>query len=204
MSYDSQSTLKGIWDMLISHNNNFLFVHICKTAGSSVRLALEPYADEMPDDRLSKLASKLGLVRGKERVYIPKHASGLYARPRLGAETFNRLYKFTFVRNPWDLLVSSFHYIKGNERHHRHAKVSKLNTFEAFVEYEIRRGKLHQHKAICEKDGTFLVDFIGRFETPEKDFKHICKEIGVEPCLPHANASRHFSYRSYYNQRLRE
>ncbi|MBC2604934.1 sulfotransferase family 2 domain-containing protein [Pelagicoccus albus] len=190
--------------MLISHGHNFLFIHICKTAGSSIQRALQPYAEQMPKDRITRLRSKIGLVRDPRKTYFPIHADWNYARKRLGAERYHRMYKFAFVRNPFDLLVSSYHYIRKNKRHHRHAKVTALGSFSAFVDYEIQRDKLHQSRAICDKDGNLMVDFVGRFESLPDDFKMVCRQLGLKAELPHENASSRSAYQSYYDEKLRD
>lgn len=37
--------------MLVSHSHRFVFVHIPKTAGTSITQILEPYCEKAPDNR---------------------------------------------------------------------------------------------------------------------------------------------------------
>lgn len=46
-------------------------------------------------------------------------------------------------------------------------------------------------------------DFIGRFETLEKDFQYICKEIGAaDKELPHVYKTNHVHYSHYYDDAM--
>ena len=52
---------------------------------------------------------------------------------------------------------------------------------------------------ITDKDGTVLVDFIGRFENLQQDFNTVCLQIGKRVILPHRNKSKRSDYRTYYH-----
>ncbi|GGA13492.1 sulfotransferase family 2 domain-containing protein [Okeania sp. KiyG1] len=82
--------------MLISHKHKFIFVHVQKTAGQSVTETLKK---NVPD--LEKLVTQ------------HKHGSAITGRDILGVDKWNEYYKFAFVRNPWDRLVSWYSMILG-------------------------------------------------------------------------------------------
>jgi len=190
--------------MLISHEHQFLFVHIPKTAGSSIQNALTPFASEMPKDRWSRIRSKMGWIKSPQEFYLPKHATYCYAEERLGSELYQKMFKFSFVRNPWDLLVSYYSYIQKNTAHHRHQQIAAMKDFEEYVDYEIARNKASQWSVIFDPSGQMKIDHLGRFETLEKDFLQICAKIGIKASLPHVNASRHRSYQDFYTPELRD
>ena len=54
---------------------------------------------------------------------------------------------------------------------------------------------------LTDPSGKILVDFIGKFENLETDFKYICKKINInEVKLPHKNKTIRKNYREYYNE----
>ena len=101
-------------------------------------------------------------------------------------------YKFTFVRNPYDLLVSLYFYIKQSKNHKYHKKVKMLN-FSEFLKWHISRGPLLQIDFIRDfNQETILVDRIGRFENLNQDIIKIKESIGLNCSkteLKHKNPS---------------
>ena len=53
-------------------------------------------------------------------------------------------------------------------------------------------------------NGKVELDFIGRFENLENDYKYICQKIGLTTKLPHVRASKHKHYTEYYDDETRE
>ena len=191
--------------MLISHAHRFAFVHVPKTAGSSVFMALEPLADRVDDYWANRWLAAVGihvnhLAPWHSRRFRP-HAGAQVLERWLPADVFAGLFKFGFVRNPWDLLVSSYHFLKSKPEHRR-SRVARNLRFPDYVEYEVRRGKLLQTPLLCDRDGRRLVDFVGRYESLTTDFAFVCRRIGIEAALPHVNPSRRGDYRDYYSPAL--
>lgn len=190
--------------MLLSPRYRFLFVHIAKTGGTSTRAALErvrrrdPYYWLMwPCHRFSHLTGhRLGTK-------FPRHAKAIAAKEMLPREFYDSLFKFAFVRNPWDRLVSWYVYILREPGHHRHARVKQAGSFGAFVRSELARPRRSQWWMLEGRDGELGVDFVGRFERLEQDMATVCARIGVpyQP-LPRANVSAREPYQGYYTPGL--
>ena len=106
--------------MLISYTNNFIFFHVAKVAGLSIREALAPYV-QLP--KRFKVSRPLKMIRGKPNPLYAiwentlLHATARDAKKELGEETYNTFYKFAFVRNPWDWQVSMYHFILKESKH---------------------------------------------------------------------------------------
>ncbi|HPE59381.1 MAG: sulfotransferase family 2 domain-containing protein [Thiothrix sp.] len=194
--------------MLLSHRYNFLFVHIAKTGGTSVRAALSPlrWRDPMyylmwPCHRLS------GLTGHRLGTRFPRHAHIIAAREMLPEPFFQGLFKFAFVRNPWDLQVSSFHHIR-RERPEYLNGISDFNTFmrwkfnpERPYQYHIDTSLSLQSDYLIDLHGRLLTDFIGHYESLAADFAEVCTRIGIPVrALPHKREARDRArdYRSYY------
>ncbi|MGD2138191.1 MAG: sulfotransferase family 2 domain-containing protein [Gammaproteobacteria bacterium] len=200
--------------MLLSIKYNFLFVHIAKTGGTSVRAALQPlrwrdpwYYPQLLCSRLSHLAGhRLGSK-------FPRHARIIAAREMLPEEFFRRLFKFAVVRNPWDLQVSSFHHIR-RERPHL---MEHIRDFDQFIRWKLDPERPYQFHIdtsiesqldyLVDLHGELLVDYIGRYENLQQDFAHVCRTIGTgNRHLPHKRRAvdRKKDYRSYYSDALAE
>ncbi len=169
-----------------------IFVHVPKCAGISVCRAL------------------FGNLAGG-------HADVRRYRVIFGATRFSRYFKFTFVRNPWDRVVSAYTFLKQggmNERDRAWAKSHLVDypDFDSFVtgwlSPESARSQLHfrpQLDFLCERSPELLVDFVGYFETLESDFDKIRERLGCGDELPKTNQSnRREDYREYYSARTKE
>ncbi|MGX2041936.1 sulfotransferase family 2 domain-containing protein [Methylocaldum sp. MU1018] len=195
--------------MLLSLKYNFLFVHIAKTGGTSVRDALwrqkwtDPY--RIPQFLCSKLSAMTGHKIGAK---FPRHAKIIAAKEMLPREVFEGLFKFAFVRNPWDLQVSSYHHI----RRERPQLITHIDSFEAFLRWKLDPARPPQYHAdmstelqsdyVIDLHGNTVVDFLGRYEFLIEDFDTACKRIGIKtPKLPHSRkaADRRKDYREYYD-----
>lgn len=188
--------------MVISDSKSFIFVHVQKTAGSSIRRLLQPYAVEGPRTRLNRLASRLGLVRDYRNFYFGHHDRLRAAQAVMPAERFEEMFKFGFVRNPWDRLVSWYAFLRQRPHHRRHKRVMALGSFDAYVEYEIRRDKISQFRMLRNEAGEIGVDFVGKFENLEADFNEVRRRLGVEGELPVHNVTKHAPYQDCYTPQL--
>jgi len=187
--------------MLISDDKAFIFVHNRKAAGTSVRRRLAPFALAPPSGRLAKALSRAGLRRDYRRCLFRRHAPIRIAQARMPADRFNRYFKFAFVRNPWDRLISEYEFIRGFPGHARHSRIIRMTSLAEFVDYQATRPDAFQLELLRSDVGELAVDFVGRFERLEDDFTHVCDHLGlaVEP-LPRLNASQRRDYRSYYDE----
>lgn len=198
--------------MLLSIKYNFLFVHIAKTGGTSVRAALQTLRWRDPWYYPQFLCSRLSHLSG-HRIgsKFPRHARIVAAKELLPEEFFNGLFKFAVVRNPWDLQVSSYHHIR-RERPHL---MQHIETFDQFMRWKLDPERPYQYHVdtsiqfqldyLIDLQGSILVDFIGRHENLQEDFATITQRIGVNGLsLPHKRKAtdRKQDYRSYYSDEL--
>ena len=194
--------------MLLSPKYRFLFVHIAKTGGTSVRAALAPLRWRDPLYIPQFIASRLSHLTGHRIASkLPRHARIIAAKEMLPHELFEKLFKFAFVRNPWDLQVSSWHHLK-RERPHL---VEHLPDFESFLRWKLDPERPYQYHIdtsierqtdyLRDLDDTILVDFIGKYENLQEDYEEVCRRIGINPPpLPHKRkATGRTDYRQYYD-----
>lgn len=198
--------------MILSNRYNFLYVHIAKTGGTSVRAALRDLRWKDPYYLAQWVCSRLSGVTGHRIAgKLPRHAKIICAQEMLPQEFFDRLFKFAFVRNPWDLQVSSYHHLK-RERPHL---LEGHESFDSFTRWKLDRERPYQYHLdtaitpltdyLVDLHGKLLTDFIGRYERLTDDWDHICKTIGIAtPALPHKRQAKDRSkdFRSYYSDDL--
>ena len=166
-----------------------MFVHIPKCAGTSVRRSL------------------FGRDGGHRPLEI--------FRTMVPPEMFDRSFKFTFVRNPWDRLVSAFFFLQKSdlERNQRFARrnLSAYGDFDSFVRQWLTRKNiwsfthfLPQVHFICI-DKRLGVDFVGFYENLAEDFAAVAKKINRPTALLEENrlGGRAKDYRQYYTDETR-
>ena len=195
--------------MLLCHRYNFLYVHIAKTGGTSMRAALNSLRWRDPMYYLMFPCHKLSSLTGHTiATKLPRHAGIIAAKEMLPEAFFDQLFKFAIVRNPWDLQVSSFHHVQ-RERPHMLQGITDFNEFLKYkfdpqrpFLYHIDIASKQQTDHLVDLHGNIVVDFMGRYENLLNDFETIKQRIGVPKLkLPHKRKAteRTKDYRSYYN-----
>jgi hypothetical protein len=199
--------------MLISYSHRFIFIHIGKTGGMSMRHVLKPLVTEPEKFKIRRPARLIGdrpnpMYSVWETLLL--HAKARDAQEELPMGIFDTFYKFAFVRNPWDLQVSMYHFILREPTAPRHNQVKALGSFDAFVEWVAMTADPYpkgitklQSEMITDGDGKSLVNFVGRYETLAEDFSFIGRKLQIQAGLPHLNQSQHDDYRSYYTPHTR-
>ena len=173
---------------LISDSHKFVFIHIPKTGGTSIKAVLTPLSSPT---YLEKRADNKHLTVNELETSFPKMKSESY-------------FSFAFIRNPWDRLLSFYSYKLENPFHDDYIDVLKLGSFEAFIDNQHKTGRISQSRFICDFEGNQILDFIGRFETLRDDFNGVCDIIGLDqPNLPHKNSSDHKTYRDAISPKAR-
>lgn len=177
---------------MISHEYRAAYIHIPKTGGLSIRTLLTNI--NFPQEQS---------VRSGHRTY--SDYIDFY-------DDQDDYYIFTFVRNPWDRLVSAYHYFKkgGRGKHTSSLKgIFQNYSFKRFVidrffdskDYEMAHFKSQMHWIQKPEK----MSFIGRFENYQNDFNTVCDKIGIpRQQLPHVNKSKHKHYTKHYDDETRE
>lgn len=184
--------------MLISPEHGFLFVHIPKTAGTSVSTALMGWSNYVRPGWAVKLRRRLpgGLPPVSNRFGI--HATAAEARARLGAAVWDRFLSFAFVRNPYAHAWSHYQHMR-RYRHRALARRVQGMDFETYLGWRLAgAGWRHwryverfaylgdQAGFVVDADGTVLVDRLCRFEALGADLAAVLAEVGLPAVeLPH-------------------
>jgi Sulfotransferase family len=189
--------------MIISHEYKFIFIHIQKCAGTSITCAIAPHLAEgdivlggTPEGE--KLSEEFRQTKG-----LHKHSKALEAKNVLGDEIWNSYFKFSLVRNPWDRLVSKYHWWLTTSWEDQWGTAQKIKSMKDFSEYLLSDLDFDKQQSVLDyltdENGEIMVDFVGKFEKIYKDFAYICGRSGLPNLrLPHKNKSEHDNYLEYY------
>jgi len=180
---------KGNFSLRHYYENKCIFVHITKSAGTS--LALSIFGE------------------------LPYHYTAYQYRVIYGKNSFNNFYKFTFVRNPWDRLYSAFSYLKGGgwdekDAHWAEEHLGEVDNFNQFVMQWLSEDRLDAHihfwpqsKFICDSQNKPLIDYLGYFENITHDYKDVLKKLSLPMReLKHTNVSKRKSYVDVYTREM--
>jgi hypothetical protein len=141
---------------------------------------------------------------------------------RRALQVANR-WRFAFVRNPWDRLVSCYaekirddgdaeNFSNGMSKILEPYGIFKRGmAFEDFARAAISVPDFladphwrSQNTFVVDEKGRLPLNFIGHFESIQEDMAKIGKSTKAEFHLPHLLASTHRPYREYYSRGLRE
>lgn len=188
--------------MIVSAERQFIFVHIFKTAGTSIKRAIRRYAMPEWQEQANAILKKLGIPQfGPE--HYPDHMTASQAINKIGRPEFDKYFSFAFVRNPWDWELSHYKYILQKKKHPHHELVSSLSGFSPYLEWRCD-GRFRLQSDFVVHDGRQVVDYVGRFETLQKDFNFICQTLGIESDLPKLNTTKKTNYAEHYTRPMRE
>lgn len=184
---------------IVSNKYKFIFIHIPKTGGTSIA---EPAYGESGEGALIPYLGDSDIVN-----FGHIRAAGL--KERMGAQ-WDQYFKFCFVRNPWDRLISLYHYFIQDREKTDSALGKRIKAAGNFRKFCMNMDNMeldahfdNQTSYIADFDGQSIVDFIAKYETMEEDFRSICDRLGLPAIkLPHYRKSSHRDYRSYYSDEM--
>jgi len=179
--------------MIISNSHKFIFVHILKTAGTSICAALDPslrWNDVILGG--TGFGEKVN-ASYKERFGLRKHSSASQIRAVVGDEVWSQYFKFAFVRHPYTRVVSFYTWLGEAIRRNadRGSPVWSWPTTQAFVESptfsDFIRNEMFlkteaarpQTESVCDEEGRCLVDFVGRFEGLVAGMSTLSERLGL-------------------------
>lgn len=130
-----------------------------------------------------------------------------HSRPPTLPRYLKKHFKFAFVRNPWDRVVSCY-FNKVLTKKAPDFKECFGKGFDYFVDFidklDVSRANSHlklQTRLIPVKE----CDFIGKLENFTHDFQYVCDMIGIQcDIIPHKHKTDHVHYSTYYTFRTKK
>jgi hypothetical protein len=192
--------------MIISRGRKYIFVHIPKTGGTAMATALEGRA--MRDDIMlgdtPKARKRRGRVKDAEtRGRLWKHSTLADIDGLLRPEEIAGMFVFTLVRNPWDRMVSYYHWLREQSFDHPSVHLARALDFSSFIRAPAIAQSLRSHPY-----GDYVTDATGqeraalfiRLEHFDTDAAPLWQHLGFRLDLPMVNRSeRTRDYRHYYS-----
>ena len=194
--------------MPISHEKKIIFVHIPKTGGTSIEYVLGLHGDKQHIGITPYRYQELDL----EHLYGGhlQHLSAMEIKNLLPT-FFNDYKKFTFVRNPWDRMVSEAAWLDGKWAKGISLTVDEFDRIVRELYVKVKAGEpLNQHErtqlsCITDSSDNLLVEIIGKYETMEEDWKTICEICNIPYVdLPIRMQSIHGDYHMYYTEETKQ
>lgn len=145
--------------------NKCIYIHIPKAAGTSLNKAI--YGRTLGHYTADEIQSRF---------------------PKL----FGKAFVFSFVRNPWDRVLSAYRFAKvgktdsmGMYRPEQY-QIPEFDSFERFLFEWLAKEDMNkidfvfqpQSKFVLGKDGKILVDYIGKVESLNEDIKRVESVLG--------------------------
>lgn len=164
---------------MINEEYLFIYIHPPKTGGTSLEKLFIDDADITDVPHKHKYAS-------------------FFCTPQ-----YENYYKFGTVRNPWDRMVSYYHW-----RLKKGLPMFGKENFEEWLEFITNPSEYGQYQETLFHFATAIdqqanllegVNNIIKMENFQEDFDRICDEIGMpRKTLPHVNTSARDAYQTYY------
>ncbi len=154
---------------------NSLFVHVPRTGGVSISRAL------------------YGCL-GLGHLTLAEH------RELFRARTFANMFKFTFVRNPFDRIHSAYCFLRANgmgglDAEFNQRVLEPFHSFERFVLEGLDRNEVRSfwhflpdtHFLSLKPGDALGLDFVGRYERLDRDFDFVRRRVNPAARLGYSN-----------------
>ena len=210
--------------MIISHRKKYVFIHFEKTGGTAISQHFRKHK-EFCVDTIGHWGPTVCINIWNKQKHImsgalPQHSEPITVKAYFDLMGWNwdEYYKFVFIRNPWDRIVSSYEWRRSvanapeynffESPHLKRVEEEANIPFNKFaIDFFVKPWNMQYHKMLIENKPVF--NYVGRFENFNKDISNI-----IETIIPNASeelktikkrndSKRRKDYRSYYTPELK-
>ena len=186
--------------MLVSHVKKFIYLKAHKVGGTSIEVLLEKFCrndGKTPEHKSDEYVSEYGIVGNR---YHGKKTVGLYSnhtlpddlRKKIGDDIYNSYFKICSIRNPYDLMVSLYHW-RGN------IEINKI-SFQNFIKNNSNDFAILNNKKFWNEPNTFII----RYENLKEDLLTLSEKLDLSLDINDLNhykkSVREKDYKVYYNE----
>lgn len=179
---------------------NYIFTHPQKCAGSSVAIALGLWKHSR-ESKTFKLYKDL----------LHKPLTLMIEQAKKEKMDINKAFKFSVIRNPWDRMVSRYYfdmqYVK--EFYSKH----NVDNFEKYVAYHYKNyenngcRKPLEVKPYMFHENEYMMDFVIRQEQYNEGLEYVCSKLGIINYEivkhDHRTTRKNQGYKEMYNRETR-
>ncbi len=201
--------------MRISHKYKFIFISKPKCASSSIRHMLDEYSD----------------IKSNDVYPFHHHVTAFELKTYFEKMGWNweEYYSFCTLRNPWDMIVSWYHYAKPDKKgnYFYQPNVYNSNNLIDFENWIINKRKTFHKTHYCRKlskhslniftndfsgitikkytednDGNRLVNKVIKVENLALGIPKVFRKLGLNTTsVPVMNTTNHENYKQYYSEK---
>jgi len=190
--------------MIVSHQHQYIFFAVPKTATHAIREALR--ANKGVGDWEQQM------LFGKQEIPIPNiakighgHITVTEIQPLLDAQQWSNYYKFAFIRNPFDRFVSACAFLNRGNLQFKEHPTQWMKAAMTRPQFRQRILIRPQSEQLCDESGDIAMDYIGRYEELQSSLDHILDHLNCPRVnLKSRNASDHAHFRDYYDDELKQ
>lgn len=197
--------------MIISPGRRYIFVHIPKTGGTSMARALEARAhrDDILIGDTPKAVRRRGRLKSLQaRGRLWKHSTLADIDGVLSPEDMAGMFCFCLVRNPWDRMVSYYHWLLEQSFDHPAVETARSHDFGGFIAHAFTRQSISAWpyaRYMQDVTGQERCSLFLPLERLADDMSPLVNHLGFTPDIPHDNRSdRASDYRQYYTGTTRQ
>jgi len=176
--------------MPINHKYQIIFIHIPKIAGTSIEVFFNMQKKELFYGDFYQYNNGFSTAS--------QHLTPLALKEKISPDTFNNYFKFTFVRNPYDRIISEYYYKRINNQN-----LISYNDFTYWLNNFLHKidsdHKLPQYKYVYDHTNNTdkLINFIGKYENLSHDFNKILKLINYRE--DNLKLGKHYDSNNFLN-----
>jgi hypothetical protein len=189
--------------MPVSHAHRTIFIHIPRSAGTSVSVALGICQPGNTSDNSYRPSDLFGF----DGRHFAQHLTAREVCSRVGRQKFADYFKFAIVRNPYARLVSAYYqgFAKGDrgrtdvEGFRRFVRRHLPEQCQRPLEADRHRHLKSQSVFVVDESGREMVDFIGHAERLPEDMHEVARRIGAAIDIPHLNRTHDFDVEAHFD-----
>lgn len=197
----------------INHDLKAIYIHIHKTGGTTIAMNLkkyygfETYYLRRPDhSKFCNDRKKKKYINFENRIHgiinYFKTSPFINKKMKMNQEKWDKYYKFCFIRNPYDRIVSAWNHINRFNIPFQ----NYLNLKNKCNDVEFIHMFMPQYRSMINEKAKNYINYIGFFENLNDDFDIILKNIGIKDIVHNKenklNVRKHKPFYEYYNQEV--